>query len=83
VAAKPEGEDRRQEESEVSSLTVLTEQTSLIARRLDNLMNIFLPDPEVAHRTELVELRQKNKELEISLYVLGALFFLMLLANRR
>lgn len=62
---------------------VLKEQTSLISRRLDNLLDIFAPDPEIAHRTELIELRQQNKELTISLYVLAGLFFLMILANRR
>lgn len=89
VVAESEGEAGRQAQPQISpiaipgAITRIDAQVTALNQRVDQVLALILPDPEEADRRELVELRHKNKELEISLYVLCGLFFLLFLMGRR
>lgn len=91
VVAKSEAkEPGEQSQSQVGTvgvpipgaITRIDEQVVALNRRLDDVLEMMLPNPERQLRDTLAELEHENKNLTISLYIMAGLFFLMLLARR-
>lgn len=65
------------------AITRIDQQVLALSRRLDDVLEVLLPDPERELCITLTDLERENKELKISLYVMAGLFFLLFLGMRR